>query len=112
MGALLLGLVACGAPDPHGDAHHAEEASAPRGPHGGRLLASGDFELELALVERGGPPAYRAWARRAGEPVEPQAVDLRVELTRLGGRVDAVAFAPDGDHLRSQTTVADPHSFE
>ena len=117
LGTLVLGLLACGGSDPQpgGTAGHgggeaaAEEA---KGPHGGRLLASGDFALELAIFERGVPPEFRAWAHLDGRPVEPANVSLRVQLARLGGGVDQILFAPEGDFLRGDTVVSEPHSFE
>jgi len=116
-GTLALGTLACSGSDPHaGGASHGyhEEGEAPeaKGPKGGRLLTSGDFELELAIFERGVPPEYRAWARRDGEPIPPGEVDLTVKLGRLGGRVDTIRFTPESDVLRGDTVVAEPHSFE
>ena len=53
-GALILVLVACSGSDPHsgGTAGHGSEGPAPKseGPHGGRLLTSDDFEVELAIL--------------------------------------------------------------
>ena len=117
LGALVLGLLACGGSDSHPDgaAGHGGGEAAPedaRGPHGGRLLTSGAFALELAIFERGVPPELRAWARLDGQPVAPADVSLRVELSRLGGRVDEISFAPEGDHLRGDSVVSEPHSFE
>ena len=118
VGTLVLGLLACSGSDPHPggvDGHgegHAAAEEAPKGPHGGRLLTSGDFELELTIFERGVPPEYRAWARQSAQPVPPADVSLQVELGRLGGSVDAISFVPEGDYLRGDTVVAEPHSFE
>jgi cobalt-zinc-cadmium efflux system membrane fusion protein len=83
---------------------------AARGPNNGRLLRDGDFQLELAIFETGVPPEYRAWPTSGGAPVAPDAVDLRVTLTRLGGE-DVIEFRPQGDFLRGDTTVYEPHSF-
>lgn len=82
-----------------------------RGPNNGRLLRSGDFMLELAIFETGVPPEYRAWATMAGEPADPTAVDLNVQLTRLGGVVDDINFTPTGDALRGDRVIYEPHSF-
>jgi len=117
LGALVLGLLACSGSDPHasGAPGHEGGDAAPeeaKGPHGGRLLTSGDFELELAIFERGVPPEFRAWARQDGQPVPPADVSLAVKLARLGGRVDRISFAPEGDYLRGDTVVSEPHSFE
>jgi cobalt-zinc-cadmium efflux system membrane fusion protein len=116
VGMLVLVLLGCSASDLHsgGTAGHSGGDPAPeiKGPHGGRLLTSDDFELELAIFERGVPPEFRAWARKGGQPVAATDVSLRVELARLGGRVDAISFAPEGDHLRGDSVVYEPHSFE
>ncbi len=117
LGTLVLGLLACSGSDPHpgGTAGHGRGDAAPeeaKGLHGGRLLTSGDFELELAIFERGVPPEFRAWAREDGRPVAPADVSLQVELARLGGRVDEISFAPEGDYLRGDSVVSEPHSFE
>jgi cobalt-zinc-cadmium efflux system membrane fusion protein len=108
----LLGGCERTPPGMGGDSDRAEAEEAPSGPHGGRLLIDGDFSLELAIVEAGIPPEYRAWATRAGVPLEPSALELTVELTRLGGRVDRIGFAPLGDYLRGDQTVYEPHSFD
>jgi len=117
LGTIAWMLLACGGPDPHasgtdGHGHGDARPEEAKGPHGGRLLTSGDFELELALFERGVPPELRAWARQHGRPVEPADVSLAVKLARLGGRIDEIGFAPEGDYLRGDTVVAEPHSFE
>ena len=85
---------------------------APTGPHGGRLLRDGDRTLELALIERGMPPEYRAWLREGGDPVPPEAVHLEVELERLGGTEVRIAFSPVDDFLRGDRVVAEPHAFD
>lgn len=82
-----------------------------QGRNGGRLLVDGDFTLELAIFETGVPPEYRAWATRAGDPLPPEAVDLQVRLTRLGGVVDTINFVPQGSMMRGDTVIYEPHSF-
>jgi cobalt-zinc-cadmium efflux system membrane fusion protein len=93
---------------------HADEAAAEfeRGPHGGRLLADGDFTLELAIFEAGVPPEFHAWATERGSELAPADVALTVELARLGGRVDRIEFAPQAEFLRGSSTVHEPHSFD
>jgi cobalt-zinc-cadmium efflux system membrane fusion protein len=111
---IALALAACDAtPPPATRAEHAEEQEAvARGPNGGRLLTDGEFTLELAIFESGVPPEFHAWATSGGMPVEPRDVDLSVELSRLGGAVDRIGFAPQGDFLRGDATVHEPHSFD
>lgn len=82
------------------------------GPHGGRLLKDGNFRLELAIVEDGVPPEFRAWATRDGQAVDPAVLDLEVRLERLGGRTDVIDFQPMKDFLRGNQTVVEPHSFD
>jgi cobalt-zinc-cadmium efflux system membrane fusion protein len=119
VGTLLVTFLACSGSDPHSGAtaghgeHGGEEApQEAKGPHGGRSLTSGDFELELAIFERGVPPEFRAWVRKGGQPVAVADVSLQVQLARLGGRVDEISFAPADDYLRGEGVVHEPHSFE
>ena len=89
---------------------HAETTAA-RGPHGGRLLTDGDFTLELAIFEQGVPPEFRAWFTQSGQPVPVSSMQLSVELKRPGGVTDVSTFAPEGDYLRGDAEVYEPHSF-
>jgi cobalt-zinc-cadmium efflux system membrane fusion protein len=108
-------LTACGdAPSvvEHSEDAREEEAAAEEGPNGGRLLADQDFAIELAIFESGVPPEFHAWATAAGQPVDPGSVDLTVELSRLGGEVNRIGFAPAGEFLRGDQQVHEPHSFD
>jgi cobalt-zinc-cadmium efflux system membrane fusion protein len=82
-----------------------------RGPSNGRMLRDGDFALELAIFETGVPPEFRAWPTLAGEPLDLGAVDVEVRLTRLGNVVDIHGFDPQGEFLRGDSVVYEPHSF-
>ncbi len=95
----------------HGHDEHTQMAEPLKGLHGGRLLNDGDFTLELAIFETGLPPEFRVWATEHGQPVPPHQLDLQIRLTRLGGRVDSIRFAPEGDYLRGDTVIYEPHSF-
>lgn len=92
----------------HGETAEAEPA---KGPHNGRLLVDGDLVLELAIFETGVPPEFRVWVSDTGAPADPADVELQVQLTRLGGVVDDIAFAPQDDFLRGDTVIYEPHSF-
>jgi cobalt-zinc-cadmium efflux system membrane fusion protein len=85
---------------------------AATGPNGGRLLTDGELTVELAIFESGVEPEYHAWVSQGGTPVAPRDVTLLVELARLGGRVDVIDFTPQGDFLRGNQVVAEPHSFD
>jgi len=124
----LLGLIflstlmtACGnsstdQADVKKDAHGAPiEAEVIKGPRGGRMLVSGDFSLELAIFETGVPPEFRAWASFKGKQLLPNEVDLNIVLTRLSaneaGRFNKIKFKPQGDAMRGDTVIYEPHSF-
>jgi cobalt-zinc-cadmium efflux system membrane fusion protein len=110
-------LVACGGSSPPNEEHadhgeHAAEEEMQRGPHGGRVLSDGTFALELAIYETGVPPEFRAWTTFNGRPVDPADVSLEVQLGRLGGVTDTIRFAPQGEYLRGDQEVYEPHSFD
>ncbi len=111
--ALLTLAAGCGGKPAPADEHGHEAASEEmaKGPHGGRLLEDGDFALELTMFERGVPPEFHVWPSRKGQPVNAAEVQLDIELTRLGGVVDRIAFQPQEDFLRSTQAIAEPHSY-
>lgn len=115
----MLGLVACGhASAPQADGHgHAEahEESLVKGPHGGRLLQSGDFALEVTIFERGVPPEFRVYPSFKGKPLPPDQVRLSMTLSRINGlpsgKTDRQDFTPRNDYLLGSQEVYEPHSF-
>lgn len=110
--ALLLAGCAGENHETHSGGEHEAAAEQPaKGPHGGRLLADGPFAIELAIYETGVPPEYHAWPTLDGKPLALDSVDLKVELHRLGEKIDRFSFAPHGDYLRGDGTVVEPHSF-
>jgi membrane fusion protein, heavy metal efflux system len=82
-----------------------------KGPHNGLMLRDGKFSVELAIFETGVPPEYRAWVTEDSQEIAPQAINLEVVLTRLGGVRDEINFAPQGDFLRGDMEIYEPHSF-
>lgn len=115
LGLFCAFLIACSNDDHGSDSdasdHEASTTDFERGPHGGRLLKSGEFALELAIFETGVPPEFRAWSTLGGLPIEPGQVDLEVRLTRLGDLIDTIEFQPEDDFLRGNQVVYEPHSF-
>lgn len=108
------GLSACsdsGSGSQAGDGEATEAPDAEKGEHSGRLLHDKSFTLELAIFETGVPPEYRAWALVDGKPIAPAEVSLQVRLTRLGDKIDTINFAPQGDALRGDMVIYEPHSF-
>ncbi len=105
---------AAGGHDEHGSGGHDEHAEeeGEKGSHGGRLLKDSDFAVELAIAEQGVPPEFRAWFTKAGKPVASSAVKVSVVLKRPGGVTDTYTFTPEGDYLRGNAEVYEPHSFD
>lgn len=83
-----------------------------RGPHGGRLLSKGDFQIEVAIYEQGVPPQFRLYAYQNETAVNPDDVDLTVKLYRLGEEVDVIRFRKEGEYLLGDKIVEEPHSFD
>lgn len=107
--ALILGIDRGGA----GATDEVEAPSYPRGPHGGRLLTDSTLNLEVTIYETGVPPQFRIYPFGPdSKPLAPADVDLQVELHRLGGRVDRIAFRAEADYLRGDAVVEEPHSFD
>ncbi len=109
---LLPALVSCGDEKGAAGHGHAPAAVPDRGPHGGRLLSEGAFQIEVTIFERGVPPEFRVYVSEAGKPADLEAVKLDIAVHRLGERVDVVGFRREGDFLRGDKTVYEPHSFE
>jgi len=114
---LVTFLSACGgtnseqAMSPKGGYGETTEAEPEKGPRNGRLLKDGDITLELAIFETGVPPEFRAWVTKSGSALNPDDVNLNIKLTRLGGKIDDINFAPQGDALRGDTVIYEPHSY-
>lgn len=87
------------------------EVEPEKGPHRGRMLRDGDFAVELAIFETGVPPEFRVWLTDKGNVIAPQKVKLNVKLTRLGDVIDDINFRAQGDFLRGDSVIYEPHSF-
>ncbi|AQS36160.1 HlyD family secretion protein/Biotin-lipoyl like [Shewanella psychrophila] len=108
----LLPIHSAWASDDHGHGQEEKEEHVPEGPHGGRLLHSGAFAIEITMAESGIPPEMRVYAYHKGEILAPGDVQLDISLKRLGGKADKVSFIPEDDYLVSKVSVSEPHSFE
>jgi cobalt-zinc-cadmium efflux system membrane fusion protein len=115
--SLMLLLGGCGNQQDSGMAgdHGApapEEQDFERGPHNGRMLRDGDFALEVTIFETGVPPEFRVFPFKADQPIDPNSVELTIKLGRLGDRIDPFEFSAQGDSLRGNGVVLEPHSFD
>jgi cobalt-zinc-cadmium efflux system membrane fusion protein len=114
---VALAMTGCGSPQgpSGGDSHETgtqEQEAFERGPHNGRLLRDGAFAVEITIFETGVPPEFRVYPYQNNQPVTPDTVDLTVELGRLGNKTDRFAFRSQGDFLRGDGIVLEPHSFD
>ncbi len=106
---------------PHADAkehdddeHHeaAADAKPSKGPHGGRLFTAGGFGLEVTIFEDGVPPEFRLYTTLDGKPLPPAQTTVKLTLERLGREPQVIQFKPQGDFLRGDAEVVEPHSFK
>jgi cobalt-zinc-cadmium efflux system membrane fusion protein len=115
--AALVGLQGCNRAEQGGESDESPGAEAAkaqefeRGPHRGRLLRDGDFALELQIFEEGVPPEFHVYLFRDNKPLPFTAATVSVELSRLDGEVNRFQFAPQGEFLRGDGVVHEPHSF-
>lgn len=93
-------------------AHDKPPQEAPRGPHGGRLLAQQDYAIEVTLFEQNVAPHFRLYTFADGQPLDPAASSVTLELKRLGRPLQRLQFTSEGDYLKSDQVVEEPHSFE
>ncbi len=97
--------------DDHGDEaeHQTEDA---KGPHGGKLLSSDNFSVELTVFETGVPPEMRIFAFNDGKPILPKEWSIEVTLDRLGGKQDRISFSQELDYRVSNQSILEPHSYD
>ncbi|MFK4754295.1 efflux RND transporter periplasmic adaptor subunit [Oceanobacter antarcticus] len=95
----------------HAQTAETAEAEPEKGLHRGRMLREGDFALELAIFETGVPPEFRVWGSQSDRLVAPEDLQLTIRLIRLGDVVDTISFRPEGDYLRGDMEIYEPHSF-
>jgi len=121
--ALIGLLIMFGGPslkgaDEHGHdekaAAHSDTEKKPepgKGAHGGRLLTSGSFAVEVTIFEQDVPPEFRIYPSVDGKSVPPNDVKLSLIINRLGVDPESVLFTGQKDYLRSDKTIEEPHSF-
>lgn len=107
-----------GGHDDHGEEAHAKgepgqgKGAPGKGSRGGRLLSKGDFAVEVTIFEQGVPPEFRVYARDGGKAVDPAEVKMQIVLGRLGLPPETIRFRKDGEFLRGDQVVKEPHSFK
>jgi membrane fusion protein, heavy metal efflux system len=113
--AAVIAVTACNrgqeSREEHADEHGEASPQIERGPHRGRMLRDGAFALELQVFEEGVPPEFRVYLFRNGKALPPDAAQVSVTLQRLDGETNRFAFVRQGDFLRGDGVVHEPHSF-
>lgn len=101
-------------PEDHDEPGHeeSEKEEQERGPHGGRMFREGTLAAEVSIYEKGVPPRFRIHFTEKGKPLGPENGSAKATITRLGGRVDKLSFAPEAGYLVSDGVVEEPHSFD
>lgn len=94
-----------------GPGEHGEHGESAKGPQGGRLLSEGDFAVEITIFEQGVDPQFRVYAYEDHEVLQPEKVQVVIELDRLGGIRDEFDLKPESNYLTSKKIVEEPHSF-
>lgn len=100
--------------DKHADEEHHETAAAAKpakGAHGGRLFTQGGYGLEVTIFETGVEPQFRLYTYQDGKPTDPAQSKVRLTLQRLGRQPQAIDFTKEGDYLKGNAVIEEPHSF-
>lgn len=82
-----------------------------KGPHGGRLFTDNGYGLELSIFETGVEPQFRIYTYQDGKPVDPALTKVTVTLERLGRKPQTFRFTKEGEYLKGDAVVEEPHSF-
>lgn len=90
----------------------AAEAEAIKGPRKGRLLTAEELGIEITMFEEGVEPRFRLYLYENGKPAPPSSAKVKLTLARLGEATQLFRFTPEADHLTSDQTVREPHSFD
>lgn len=95
----------------HSTQQHTVSEQKEKGAHNGHVLKAQDFTLEVVIFNTGISPEMRVYASYSGKPVNPQKLEIKMQLSRIDGAVELIHFSPEGDYLRSNTAINEPHSF-
>ena len=96
----------------HADEEHHEAAAEPaKGPHGGKLLTDGRYGIEVTIFETGAAPQFRIYTYWEGKPLDVAQSQIQLVLERLGQSPQRFSFIKEGDYLKGDAVVAEPHSF-
>lgn len=89
-----------------------EEHEIAKGPHGGKLFTNGDYALEISIFEQGVEPQFRLYTYLKDKPLDPAQSKVELKLERLGQTSQVFKFIKEGDYLKGDAIVVEPHSFK
>lgn len=112
LGGAILGIEKRPAGGEGHGAHAGQAEKGAKGPHGGRMFTDGDYGLEVTIFEQGVEPQFRLYTYRNGQPLAPRESSVRLTLERLGRAPQVFKFAPEGEYLKGDAVVNEPHSFK
>ncbi|MES2237192.1 MAG: efflux RND transporter periplasmic adaptor subunit [Pseudomonadota bacterium] len=95
-----------------GESEEGEEHEIAKGPHGGKLFTDGDYALEVTIFEQGVEPQFRLYTYLKDKPLDPAQSKVELTLERLGRAPQVFKFAKEGDYLKGDAIVIEPHSFK
>ena len=98
------------------EAHDTDTTKSKKGPQGGRLFNAdangGKYGLELTIFEKGTEPQFRIYVYQNDKPTDPAQTKATVTLERLGSKPQTFNFTKEGDYLKGDAVVNEPHSFK
>jgi cobalt-zinc-cadmium efflux system membrane fusion protein len=96
----------------HADDEHHDTAEQKKGPHGGKLFSKDGYALEVTIFEQGVAPGFRLYTYQNGKPLAADASQVSMTLERLGRAPQTIIFVKEGDYLKGNAIVEEPHSFK
>lgn len=95
-----------------GHQHPGQTPELPKGPHGGKLFTKNGYGIEILIYQQNTTSQFRIYTYRDGKPLDPEASLVKVEVDKLGRPTQTFHFVKEGDYLKSDATVKEPHSFK
>ncbi len=96
----------------HADHEQHAASEEKKGPHGGKLFVTDGYGLEVTIFEQGEEHRFRLYTYQNGKPLTPSASQVKLTLERLGRAPQNVTFVNEGDYLKGNAVVEEPHSFK
>jgi len=95
-----------------GHQHPGQAPELPRGPHAGKLFTQDGYGIEVVIQQENFTPQFHIYTYQDGNPLDPDASQVSLNLQRLGSPLQTFSFVKDGDHLKGNVAVEEPHSFD